>query len=249
MARVVIFAIIFSITCWGQIKEPDGSGQSSSNLPDSPSAQLKLRLDRAIQNAPAVPASAGPQTLADNTATIALLSEVSSKAPTGSSFLARLQGPVATAPNRMLPEGTLLEGHLDTQPARRLLKPGSLRMIFDLVKLPDGTIQRANISLVGVVNNSNVKADSEGKLRPTVSKKRLAIELGGTALIAKVADDVSEEAVSASVGRARLYGMAAGGIFLALQKGREVKLRSGDVIEVQFGRAGEAIIFDDVPKH
>ena len=60
-------------------------------------------------------------------------------------------------------------------------------------------------------------------------------------LIAKLADDIAEEAVSASVGQARLYGMAAGGVFLALQKGREVKLRSGDVIEVEFGRAGDLV--------
>jgi hypothetical protein len=41
-----------------------------------------------------------------------------------------------------------------------------------------------------------------------VSKKRLVIQLGGTALVAKLADDLSEEALAATAGSARWYGLA-----------------------------------------
>ena len=77
-------------------------------------------------------------------------------------------------------------------------------------------------------------------LHPRLSKKRLVIQAGGTALAAKFADDLAQLAGGAAVGAgsARLVGMDAAGIFLALQKGREAKLRPGDEIEVEFGRRG-----------
>jgi len=251
MSRKLVFAMIFVLVgaCYSQTGVIGSGASDSQTIPDSPSSTLKTRPDQARDGLPKMPDAAETQpTLAGHTATIALLSEVSSKAPSGSAFLARLEAPLGAAAQPLLPKGTLLEGHLDTKPARRLLKAGSLRMIFDRVKLPDGTVQRANISLIGIRNNRNVKTDDEGTLRPTVSKKRLAFDFGGSLLIAKLADDIAEEAVSASVGQARLYGMAAGGVFLALQKGREVKLRSGDVIEVEFGRAGDLVVVDKSPR-
>jgi phage gp45-like len=74
-----------------------------------------------------------------------------------------------------------------------------------------------------------------------VSKKRLALQLGGTALVAKLADDLSEEALATSAGSARWYGLAASTTFLLLQKGREVKLKPGEVIEVDLSRDGAAL--------
>jgi Zn-dependent alcohol dehydrogenase len=65
-----------------------------------------------------------------------------------------------------------------------------------------------------------------------VSKTRLALQLGGTSLVAKLADDLSEEALATTAGSARWYGLAASTAFLLLQKGREVKLKPGDVIVV-----------------
>jgi len=46
-----------------------------------------------------------------------------------------------------------------------------------------------------------------------MSKKRLAIQLGGTALVAKLADDLSEEALATTAASARGYGLAASTMF------------------------------------
>ena len=127
-------------------------------------------------------------------ARLALLSQVSSKSPSGSSFMAKVEDPVEVDGKPVLPKGTLVEGHLETTPARRMMRRGALRMIFDRIKLPDGTVQPARFEL-SATDSPSAKTDSEGMVHPTVSKKRLAIQLGGTALVAKLADDLSEEAL------------------------------------------------------
>jgi hypothetical protein len=170
-------------------------------------------------------------------ARLSLLSQISSKLPTGSSFMAKVDDPVEVQGNQILPVGTLVEGHLETTPARRPMRRGALRMIFDRVKLPDGTVQPARFELLSTESEA-ARTDSEGIVHPTVSKKRLAIQLGGTAAVAKLADDLSEEALATTAGSARWYGLAAGTTFLLLQKGREVKLQPGEIIEVDFVRGG-----------
>jgi phage gp45-like len=85
------------------------------------------------------------------------------------------------------------------------------------------------------------RTDSERTVHPAVSKKRLVIQLGGTALVAKLADDLSEEALAATAGSARWYGLAASTTFLLLQKGREVRLKPGEVIEVDLVREGSPL--------
>lgn len=170
-------------------------------------------------------------------ARLSLLSQISSKSPSGSSFMAKVEDPVEVQGKPVLPAGTLVEGHLETTPARRPMRRGALRMIFDRVKLPDGTVQPARFELSSTESNS-AKTDSEGTVHPTVSKKRLAIQLGGTAAVAKLADDLSEEALATTAGGARWYGLAASTTFLLLQKDREVKLNPGEVIEVDLVREG-----------
>lgn len=173
-------------------------------------------------------------------ARLSLLSQITSKAPSGSSFMAKIDAPVEIQGKAVLPAGTLVEGHLETTPARRPMRRGALRMIFDRVKLPDGTVQPARFELSSTESNS-ARADREGTVHPTVSKKRLAIQLGGTAAVAKLADDISEEALAAGAGSARWYGLAASTTFLLLQKGREVKLKPGEIIEVDLVRGGDTL--------
>ena len=173
-------------------------------------------------------------------ARLALLSQISSKSPSGSSFMAKLEDAVEVDGKPVLPKGTLVEGHLETIPARRMMRRGALRMIFDRIKLPDGTVQPARFEL-SATESKSAKTDDEGTVHPTVSKKRLAIQLGGTALVGKLADDLSEEALATSAGSARWYGLAASTTFLLLQKGREAKLKPGEVIEVDFVRHGSAL--------
>ncbi len=176
----------------------------------------------------------------DRKVRLTLLSPISSKSPSGSSFMARLEHPVELDGKSVLPEGTLVEGHLETTPARRMMRRGALRMVFDRIKLPDGQVQPARFELSSTESNA-ARTDSEGTVHPTVSKKRLAIQLGGTALVAKLADDLSEEALATTAGSARWYGLAASTTFLLLQKGREVKLKPGEVIEVDLARDGSAL--------
>ncbi len=109
--------------------------------------------------------------------------------------MAKVEDPVEVDGKSVLPKGTLVEGHLETVPARRMMRRGALRMVFDRVKLPDGTVQPARFELSSTESNA-AKTDSEGTVHPTVSKKRLAIQLGGTALVAKLADDLSEEVLA-----------------------------------------------------
>lgn len=173
-------------------------------------------------------------------ARLSLLSQISSKSPSGSTFMAKIEDSVEVQGKPVLPAGTLVEGHLETTPARRPMRRGALRMIFDRVKLPDGTIQPARFELSSTESNS-ARTDSEGTVHPTISKKRLAIQLGGTAAVAKLADDLSEEALATTAGSARWYGLAASTTFLLLQKGREVKLKPGEMIEVDLVREGSTL--------
>jgi hypothetical protein len=193
-----------------------------------------------LPNTPEVQKSKARPMREGRKARLALLSQISSKSPTGSSFMAKVEDPVELDGKPVLPKGTLVEGHLETIPARRMMRRGALRMVFDRIKLPDGTVQPARFEL-SATESTSAKTDSEGTVHPTVSKKRLAIQLGGTAVVAKLADDLSEEALATSAGSARWYGLAASTTFLLLQKGREVKLKSGDVIEVDFARDGSAL--------
>jgi hypothetical protein len=191
-------------------------------------------------DAPEVRKSDPTPSLAGRKARLALLSQISSKSPSGSSFMAKVEDPIEVDGKPVLPKGTLVEGHLETTPARRMMRRGALRMIFDRIKLPDGTVQPARFEL-STTESTSAETDSEGRVHPTVSKKRLALQLGGTALVAKLADDLSEEALATSAGSARWYGLAASTTFLLFQKGREVKLKPGEVIEVDFVRDGSAL--------
>lgn len=192
-----------------------------------------------VPNAPEMQKS-GARLLEGRKARLALLSQVSSKSPSGSSFMAKVEDAVEVDGKPVLPKGTLVEGHLETTPARRMMRRGALRMIFDRIKLPDGTVQPARFEL-SATESPSAKTDREGMVHPSVSKKRLAVQLGGTALVAKLADDLSEEALATSAGSARWYGLAASTTFLLLQKGREVRLKAGEVIEVDFVREGSAL--------
>jgi hypothetical protein len=211
--------------------------ESPSPLPDAPEAQKPVAgVARPSDPTPGV----RQPLLVGSKARLALLSQISSKSPSGSSFMAKLENPVEVNGKSLLPKGTLVEGHLETVPARRPMRRGALRMVFDRVKLPDGTVQPARFELSSIESDS-AKTDNEGTVHPTVSKKRLALQLGGTALVAKLADDLSEEALATSAGSARWYGLAASTTFLLLQKGREVKLKPGEVIEVDLSRGGSAL--------
>jgi hypothetical protein len=244
MGRLCAFLFLLAITFGGsqviaqQLPPPARSGSTADrDLPDAPSAQ-KSKTGGSSNASRSTNRLSRPGNDVDPvTARLTLLSNISSKSPSGSSFLARVQTAVTVDGKPVLPEGSIVEGHLQTTPARRMMRAGALRIIFDRIKLPDGTVQGAGFELVTAESDS-VKVDDEGVARPTVSKKRLALQLGGSLAIAKLADDISEEVLAVGAGSARYYGLGASVAFLAIQKGREVKLREGDVVEVEFVRTG-----------
>jgi hypothetical protein len=231
LCLVPIFLVPSSAMAQQTSPQTSTSQQSDMTLPNAPSVHKAGPGTSSPHVSPSNPAAVDGPVTDDGKARLTLLSNVSSKSPSGSSFMARLEHPVQVS---------VVEGHLETVHARRIMRPGALRMICDRVKLPDGTIQRASLVVVSSESKS-VKTDDEGTLHPTISKKRLAFQFGGTAAAAKLADDIAEEAVAAGAGTARLYGLAGAGVFLFFQKGREVKLHEGEVVEAEFVVRGQAL--------
>jgi len=250
-----IFAVIsLSASCAAQqtiILEHQKFPAAENVLPAAPQPQIlnaeltSLHLKTRPATGLSTPLPPVSPSLEGTHARLTLNGEVSSRLPSGSSFLARLDDPVSTDGQVLLPAGSIIEGHVESKPARRLMRAGSLFMTFDRVILPNGEVQPANLRLVSSESVA-VKTDSEGMLHPAISKKRLAIQLGGTALTAKFADDVAEVAGGTAVGAgtARFVGLGAAATFFALQKGREVKLRAGEKLDVEFARPSTPIPSD-----
>jgi hypothetical protein len=93
----------------------------------------------AAQQPAAQPPVVGQPAQKGQKARLELLSQIRSSSPRGSSLMAKLEAPVEGDGKAILPKGTLVDGHLETIPARRMMRRGALRMIFDRIKLPDGT--------------------------------------------------------------------------------------------------------------
>ncbi len=135
------------------------------------------------------------------TVTLRLSSDLSSKMPTGTLFEARDSA------------GKIYHGHVVTHPARRMMRNGSMLLVFD--------------EQVKAITN-----DREGTIRGG-NKVRL-LKLGGSLALAKLADDAVDGAVGAT--KARYVGAAVGIGFLLFTKGEEAKLHAGDTIDVSPGR-------------
>lgn len=243
-SAVIVFLMLSIPTACLSQQIPLLNGWSSEALPDAPRPQVaKLSVQFSEKSMHATLAAALPhpedtKSLEGTRVTLSLLSAVSSKSLSGSTFRAYIDRPVVIQGCVTVPAGTIFEGHVQTHPARRMMRQGSMFMTFDRMILPDGKVQETDLHLVDA-DSPGIKADSEGKLHPALSKKRLAIQLGGTALTAKFADDLAEFAGGTAVGAgsARLVGAGAAATFFVLQKGREVKLNAGDKLEVEFGRS------------
>ena len=132
------------------------------------------------------------------TTTLTLTADLSSKLPTGTPFTAKDAS------------GKVYQGYLITHPARRLLRNGSMILVFTDPVVP-------------------VMTDPEGVIHGG-NKMRL-LKLGGSVAAMKLADDAVDGAIGAS--KARYFAAAVGVTLLVLQKGEEAKLHAGDTIEVE----------------
>jgi hypothetical protein len=132
------------------------------------------------------------------TVTLTLLEDLSSKLPTGTGFTAR----DAT--------GKVYSGHLVTHPARRLLRRGSMFLVFDDPVVP-------------------ATKDREGVFR--AGNKMRLLKLSGSLAAAKLADDAVDGAIGA--GKAQYVAVGVAAALVIFQKGGEAKLHNGDTIDVQ----------------
>ena len=132
------------------------------------------------------------------TTTLTLLEDLSSKMATGTPFTAKDAS-----------SGKLCKGYVVTHPARRLLRPGSMILVFTDPIVP-------------------VTKDREGVFKGG-NKMRL-LKLGGSIAAGKLADDAVDGAIGAT--KARYFGTAISAAFMIFQKGGEAKLHAGDTIEV-----------------
>jgi hypothetical protein len=135
------------------------------------------------------------------TVTLRLDSDLTSRMPTGTPFEAHDNA------------GKVYHGHIVTHPARRMMRNGSMLLVFDEEVKP-------------------VTKDREGAYRGG-NKVRL-LKLGGSLALAKIADDAVDGAIGAT--KARYVGAAVGLGFLLFTRGQEAKLHSGDTLEVSPGR-------------
>jgi hypothetical protein len=192
------------------------------------------------------------ETLAAGTETkLALLGRLSaSKSRVGEAFQAMLAEPLRLSSGKILPQGSLFEGHVSKSVSPRWLsRPGSLYLRFNHLVLPTGARLPIAASVVGVEasRQSRMKVDSEGNLSgSSPSKKQLLVDVGVGFAISKVADDtyqlVTEALVStatdaSTAGTARLVGMALGGLFFISRHGRDVVLPPYTMINIRFDRS------------
>ena len=129
-------------------------------------------------------------------AILTLQEDISSKLPSGYLF---------TAKDSM---GKVYRGHVITHPARRLLRRGSMRLVFDDPVVP---------------------AMNEGVVR--AGNKRRVLKLGGALAVGKLADDAVDGMIGAT--KARYVAIAVSAALSILQKGGEAELHKGDTIEVE----------------
>jgi hypothetical protein len=128
--------------------------------------------------------------------TLILQEDLSSKLPTGTAFTAKD------------PTGKAYHGHVVTHPARRFLRRGSMRLVFDDPVVPD---------------------TNEGVIR--AGNKMRLLKLGGSLAAAKLADDAVDGAIGAT--KARYVAIAVSAALIILQKGGEANLHKGDTVEVE----------------
>jgi len=181
---------------------------------------------------------------------ILLLGDVSaSRSRPGDLVTARILEPVVLNEQVAIPAGSLVHGKVVKQtPPRMLSRAGSLYLSFNEITLPEGSRVPIAAYPAGAELNerSHTRIDREGGLhgeRP--GKAWMAINLGMTAGVAKVADDsiqlIIEAVVStatdvSTAGTGRIVAACASGIFLATRHGRDVMLPRFSEMEITMER-------------
>src|SRR5689334_15515181 len=125
---LLLIQLALLIAVAGQSSTPPLPDTKNTNsLPDAASARTKsssVVFDKATKSNQNTDESAANSVDSLSTVHLTLLSEISSKIPSGSRFLARVASP---SPHQagVLPPGSVVEGHVQTIHARRMLRGGS----------------------------------------------------------------------------------------------------------------------------
>jgi len=126
------------------------------------------------------------------TVTLTLQEDLGSKLPTGTVFTAKDS------------TGKIYQGHVVTHPARRILRRGSMSLVFDDPVL-------------------SVTKNREGVIR--AGNKMRLLKLGGSLAAAKLADDAMDGAIGGT--KARYVAMAVSAALIIFQKGGEARAPQG----------------------
>ena len=187
-------------------------------------------------------------------ARVILLGSLSaSKNHPGDLFRARVIEPVRVGDSIVLPEGSILEGHVaKIARPRSLSRSGSLLLLFDrLVPLEaPPTPLSASITGARLDQFSHTSIDPEGVMQGDhPGKVWLLLNLGATAGVAKVVDDTEQLIIEAIVstatdastaGTARIVASCASGLFMLTRHGRDVVLPQFTELDIAFNRSVNA---------
>jgi hypothetical protein len=192
-----------------------------------------------------------PLTIAAGTQARVILMEgiTASKSHPGDSVQARLVEPVYSGSTVVFPEGSVFEGKIVRRtPPRLPSRSGSVLLSFTSVTNPDGVSEPISASVVGAEldSRSHTTLNSEGQLKgERPGKAWLAINLGMTAGIAKVADDGTQLLIEALIssatdvstaGSARIAASCVSAVLLLTRRGRDVVLPKFTEMEIIFDR-------------
>jgi len=181
-----------------------------------------------------------PVTIPEGThADFLLLTELrASENKQGDSFQARLLEPIFQPDGHLLlPEGSLLQGHISRLlPPRRLSRAASMYLVFDRLSLPGGETEQVSASLAAAAVNKKaaLKMDPEGGLHGNgQGVKHLATRLVLSAASQQAADEAVEMAAHAV---APYAGIGTGLFFLLSGHGNDVDLPQYSELQIVFGR-------------
>jgi len=170
----------------------------------------------------------------------------------GDTFRAQLAEPVRVA-GRAFAAGSVVEGTVVRAVAPRMLgRAGSLDLQVDRIVPAGGEAFRVGGSLSAAEADAQARfaLDEEGTLhgRKPGTVNGL-VDIGYAYALGKISDDISEtplRALSAAMSdaavanAARYIGLGTSLVFLATRRGRDVYLAKYALMEIHFGRGGEA---------
>jgi hypothetical protein len=174
------------------------------------------------------------------------------KSHQGDVFQARVIEPVRQGDEIVVPEGTVLTGEVSKSKAPRMLsRAGSPYLEFTGLNLAGAQPAPLSASVAGAEldRNSHTYVDAEGGLKGAhPGKAWMAINLGMTFGLGKVADDTLQLLIEAAVssatdastaGAGRIAAACVGGVFLITRHGRDVVLPKYTQMDIVVDRSVE----------